>query len=94
MEAAQEPRPRSSPKRDRELPYNVHFERSLRTDLVPVSGIVVDHNTDLGVFCRIREQDVFIPLFLIGTPRPAMEPGDVVTLSIARWFARTNHLTG
>jgi hypothetical protein len=68
--------------------------RAMPTDLVSVSGIVIDEVTEFGVCSRIREKAVFIPLFLIGSPRPAMEPGDVVTLSIPRWFARKNRLIG
>ena len=67
---------------------------TVRRDLVNVSGILVDRMTDLGVFSRIREKDVFIPLFLIGSPRPALLPGGVVTLSLPRWFARENRLAG
>ncbi len=67
---------------------------AVRTDLVNVSGVFVDQVTDLGVFTHVDGKPVFIPLFLIGYPRPSMEPGEVVRLSIARWFAREQHLAG
>jgi len=66
---------------------------ALRMDLVNVSGVFVDRVTDLGVFTHIHGEPVFIPFFLIGAPRPTMEPGEVVRLSIASWFARQHHLT-
>jgi hypothetical protein len=67
---------------------------AMPTDLVTVSEILIDQVTEFGVCSRIREKAVFIPLFLIGSPRPTMEPGEVVTLSMPRWFARKNRLTG
>jgi len=66
---------------------------AVRTDLVNVSDVFVDQVTDLGVHAHIHGEPVFIPLFLIGVPRPSMEPGEVVRLSIAGWFARQHHLT-
>jgi hypothetical protein len=59
-----------------------------------VKGIRVDRLTDLGLFSTIGKKRVFIPLLLIGNPRPILEPGGVVTLSLPRWFALAHDFVG
>jgi hypothetical protein len=62
------------------------MEKAARFDEVRMKGVRIDRVADLGLFSTIREKRVFVPLLLIGSPRPIPEPGGVVALSLPRWF--------
>ena len=68
------------------------MKKAARFDEVRVKGVRIDRVTDLGLFSTIQEKRVFLPLLLIGSPRPILEPGGIVTLSLPRWFMLGHNL--
>ena len=57
-----------------------------------LQGVEIIRKTDWSLWCQIGERRITIPAQVVNAPRPLPLAGEVVTLTVAKWFAVANGL--